>query len=109
MADLKLKKVIFGELVLKWIAENDWEIYEDFEVIAFNKVHTIPKGTKTDLASIPKIFHSFIKPSGPYAKAAVWHDDCYRNGRYTRRISDAMFLRAMKDEGVNWRLRHIIH
>jgi Protein of unknown function (DUF1353) len=65
--------------------------------------HTIkvPKGFKTDLATIPRWAWSILPPHDPkYAAAAVLHDYLYtirsENGDlYERRVADAIFYEAM--------------
>jgi len=80
----------------------EWEIYEDL-TYQDNKLDikiTVPKGAKTDFASIPRIFWPILPPVGRYSKAAVVHDYCYRHGLFTRKISDLIFLHAMEELGV---------
>jgi len=77
----------------------EWEIYENFsyEDRKLDLVIEIPKGAKTDFASIPRIFWPILPPVGRYSKAAVVHDYCYRHGLFTRKISDLIFLHAMEE------------
>lgn len=35
---------------------------------------TVPKGFVTDLASVPSVFWSVLRPDGEYAYAAILHD-----------------------------------
>ena len=70
-----------------------------------------PVGTKTDGASIPRIFWAILSPFGDYFSAAVIHDFLYQ-GKYhqfTRLQSDQIFLEAMKCAGVPWYRRSVIY
>ena len=77
----------------------EWEIYEDltYQDDKLKLKITVPKGSKTDFASIPRIFWPILPPVGRYSKAAVVHDYCYRHGLFTRKISDLVFLHAMEE------------
>lgn len=88
----------------------------------------VPKGFKTDFASVPRICWSVFPPYGRYAKAAVVHDflcevNHLQNGRETynakellqvdydvsRAYADKVFLEAMKVLGVNVFTRHLLY
>lgn len=66
---------------------------------------TVPKGTITDFASIPRIFWNLIPPTGTYAAAAVLHDYLYATGIVSRKDADGIFRRAMKSSGTKTYLR----
>ena len=61
---------------------------------------TVPKGAKTDFASIPRIFWPILPPVGRYSRAAVVHDYLYRHGLFTRKDCDLVFLHAMGELNV---------
>ena len=66
-----------------WILEKDFEYYTD---ITPNREYIkVPAGFKTDFASIPKIFHSFIQDKDKYNKASVVHDWLYNSKIYDRK------------------------
>lgn len=67
-----------------------------------NEYVTVPKGTITDFASVPRIFWSIFPPDGTYTQAAVLHDYLYKVQIYTRSKSDRIFLESMKVLGVSW-------
>lgn len=69
---------------------------------------TVPKGYKTDLASIPRIFWSILPPFGKYTAASVLHDFSYFKQAYTRRRCDEIFLEAMKVLNVAWWKRRLL-
>jgi hypothetical protein len=63
---------------------------------------TVPAGFITDLASIPRAFHSLIPVNGKHSPAAILHDYLYCTQDRTRAEADAIFLEAMKACGVGW-------
>jgi hypothetical protein len=83
--------------------------HPDFPIV------TVPVGTMTDGASIPKIFHSILGPNGPWFRAAVIHDYLYNpasnrcHAGITRDMADRIFLQAMMDCGVGWLTRRTIY
>ena len=86
-------------LVVEHISENEWIVKKSFEYhvgkYPSDEIIIVPKGFDTDFASIPKIFWGILPPTGPYGKAAVIHDYCYRTACYDRKTSDAIFLEGM--------------
>lgn len=70
-------------------------------------VITIPAGTCTDLASVPRIFWWLLPPTGAYEDAAFVHDDgcndlarAHRHGakpRISPRDIDGMFRRILRE------------
>ncbi|HXL67606.1 MAG TPA: DUF1353 domain-containing protein [Xanthobacteraceae bacterium] len=56
-----------------------------------------PKGFVTDLASIPQIFWSTLRPDGEYAYAAVIHDYLYWEQTDPRDYADEILRFAMED------------
>ncbi len=51
-------------------------------------VITIPAGTPTDLATVPRIFWALIPPQGAWERAAVLHDWlCQELGRYDKQYA----------------------
>lgn len=61
-------------------------------------VIVIPKGFKTDFASIPRIFWNIIAPIGKHTLASVLHDYLYESGyKYgiSRKQADKIFYDAM--------------
>lgn len=89
-------------LVVRHIDGEQWEVTAPFEYHSNNgEIIKIPVGFFTDMASIPKLFWSFIgSPTGCYGPSAVIHDYLYFCKRFTRRKADMIFLEAMKVLGV---------
>lgn len=72
---------------------------------------SVPAGTETDFASVPRIFWNILPPYGAYGKAAVLHDYVYRTPTcpFTRAEADALFRDAMKDLGVSAVVRNVMY
>ena len=61
---------------------------------------SVPVGTRTDYASIPRIFVRLYSPTGPWRKAAVVHDYLYSSqSNCPRFLADAIFRHLMEDSG----------
>jgi hypothetical protein len=63
-------------------------------------VITVPAGTVTDLASVPRIFWTILPSWGTYTDAAILHDHLYRYQPCTKREADDVLLEAMIDTNV---------
>jgi hypothetical protein len=59
-----------------------------------------PKGFVSDLASIPRVFWSLLRPDGEYAYAAIIHDYLYWTQTTTREVADHILKFAMQDFAV---------
>ncbi len=102
-------------LILKFLDEAPFfELHEEFEFFIDHTeevkvTFTIPKGFRTDFASIPKAFRMIVSPIGLHGKAAVLHDYLCEYGYMTRKEADEIFLEAMKILGVGWVRRTIMY
>jgi len=101
-----------GDLTLTLAGSKHWILSKELIYVSerLDRI-IIPKGFKTDGASIPKLFWSIIDHplNGKHAKAAVLHDYLYYTQRFTRRIADKLFLEAMKADNVSFIRRHIMY
>lgn len=72
---------------------------------------TVPAGTETDGASVPRAFWTIFEPFGEYFPAAVIHDFLYTpdNHEFDRWESDIIFKEAMFNLGVPWTKREPIY
>ncbi len=66
---------------------------------------TVPTGTPTDLASVPRLFWALLPPHGAYERSAVLHDAlCRRLNDGDRSIPsrdvDGLFRRTCREAGV---------
>jgi hypothetical protein len=65
-----------------WLFDPDvWELREDYiiNIPVLNVTVLIPRGFRTDFASIPKAFHFALKPGGILLIPAIVHDWIYRH------------------------------
>lgn len=60
----------------------------------------MPIGFMTDFASVPRLLWAFLPRWGKYGNAAVIHDYCYWEQRFSRKESDRIFREAMEVLGV---------
>ncbi|HAF4828314.1 TPA: DUF1353 domain-containing protein [Salmonella enterica] len=93
--------------ILEMLDHYLWRVYEPFEFYLSDDnsddnsdVIEVPAGFVTDLASVPRIFWTFLPPDGKYAKAAIIHDYLYDNALRTKREADRIFLDGMTVLGV---------
>ena len=87
-----------------------WKLISEFRQSVFidGKRHDIavPKNTRTDLASVPRIFWMLIPPFGRYSQAAVIHDYLYSEGKLDKILADKIFHELMLKYGVyKWKAR----
>jgi hypothetical protein len=69
---------------------------------------TVPKGFVTDLASVPSIFWTALRPDGDYAYAAILHDYLYWTQIRTRDNADSLLRISMQDFRVTpWKVQAI--
>lgn len=103
--------MFLSELHVKPIKEMPgwWEVQEPLRFQYQGATITVPKGFKTDFASVPRILWSVLPPIGTYTESAVLHDFLYYKGKYatvqheqlTREKADKIFLAAMLSQDVN--------
>jgi len=60
----------------------------------------VPKGFKTDFASVPRMFWTIFPPDGIWSQAAVLHDYNYTVKKRSRKDCDNIFLESMQVLGV---------
>lgn len=61
----------------------------------------VPSGFVTDLASIPRVFWSMLRPDGLYTYPAIVHDYLYWEQKTTRAMADDILKFAMADFQVD--------
>ena len=90
--------------------DREWVLCRDFTVtLPFGKV-TIPAGSTTDFASIPRFLWPIFPPDGRrYMRAAIVHDYLYRTGKVPRALADQMFLLLMTQDRVPWWKRNLMY
>jgi hypothetical protein len=79
---------------LPYIAAGDHEVrYGDILI-------RIPDNFRSDLASVGKWLLWLFSPAGRHQPAAFVHDFLYRTKKYSRAVSDAIFLAMLNYDGV---------
>ena len=98
--------------------EQQYIVAEDYTVSywmnrADKKLVTVPAGTVTDLASVPRCFRWYVGRVGPHLEASIIHDYLYiawqlkkgdsgipKRTSEMRRFADDLMLAAMKEAGM---------
>jgi hypothetical protein len=62
---------------------------------------SVPVGFVTDLASIPRVFWSLLRPDGEYTFPAIVHDYLYWVQSTKRETADMILKMGMQDFGIN--------
>jgi hypothetical protein len=68
----------------------------------------VPAGSISDFASIPGKLQSMVNKLGPYNLPAVVHDYLYSTQLCTRRQTDDIFFRMLRDVGTSGRTHRFI-
>ncbi len=90
---------------LMYVGRGIYETVGPTEYVGATEVVRIPAGSRTDLATVPRVFWALIPPTGAYEAAAVLHDwYCTRLAAGDRAVSsrdaDGLFRRVMRESGV---------
>lgn len=103
-----------NKLTLTQIGPKLWETDREMVFHAGDypstEIYVVPKGTKTDGASIPRILWRVVgHPLGEYCQAAVLHDYLYQTGKVTRSRADELLYEGMEVLGwvKKWKMRII--
>ena len=67
---------------------------------SFRVVCRVPKGFKSDLATIPRFLWPILPPDGDYQAAAIIHDFLYVQEEIPYWLCDVMFRHVMQISGV---------
>lgn len=104
------------------VDDRRWKLLEEFDYfigdVDSSESVSVPAGTVTDFASIPRPLWNILPPWGKYGKAAVIHDFMYSQHQITsngkqvdieRKQADDIFLEAMKVLGVGTITRYAMY
>jgi hypothetical protein len=80
--------------------ELDEPLIYRFITRSFRVVCRVPRGFKSDLATIPRFLWPVLPPDGDYQEAAVVHDFLYKQTEVPYWICDSMFRHVMQISGV---------
>jgi len=83
------------------IDDREWRLLSELRYEGKSQSFTVPVGTSTDFASVPRAFVWFLPRYGRYTKAAILHDHLWRVAVPARELSlpdaDGIFRRAMRE------------
>ena len=82
------------------IDDQHWLVGEEYRYATSIGVIVVPKGFKTDYASVPRVFRNIINSYGKHGRAAVIHDWLYSKEcpiNLTREEADKIFLEIMEE------------
>ena len=92
------------ELKTTPIDDKYWLVNEEYRYQTSKGLVVVPKGFRTDYASVPKIFRNIINTYGKHGRAAVVHDWLYSSRcevNISRAEADKIFLEIM----VEWNVK----
>ena len=94
------------KLILTPSGFKTWELVQNFtQETSYGQI-TVPKGFRTDLASVPRILWCLIPPFGRYSQAAVIHDYLYHFQEGTKKVADEIFYELMLRYGTyKWKAK----
>ncbi len=83
------------------IDDREWRLLRELRYEGKSQSFTVPAGSSTDFASVPRAFVWFLPKYGRYTKAAILHDHLWRvavpAGELTLPDADGIFRRAMRE------------
>ena len=94
------------------IDDKYWEVLEEYSYETSKGLVVVPKGFRTDYASVPRIFRNIINSYGKHGRAAVVHDWLYSSKctlNITREEADKIFLEIMKECDVGVFKRNLMY
>ena len=100
--------------VLRQVDEKNWETVETLTYQGTIDRFVVPKGMRTDFASVPRAFVWFLPRYGRYTRAAILHDYLWRHRvgdseqPVSRRDADGLFRRVMRELEVPFLRRWIM-
>ena len=116
--DLELTRLRDGlvnhEREAQYIVARDYTV--SFDLDGKRRSITVPRGTLTDLASVPRLFRGLVGRVGPHLEASIIHDYQYvawqlrdlAPNEQMRCFADQLMLVAMNAAGMRRRAR-LIH
>lgn len=98
ITDINIKVTLFTKST-----RGRFAIDEDLDVMLIDGSKlTVPKGTISNGASVPKLFRGIYSNIGTYTLPAVLHDYLYENNLYDRKFADRQFLIDMGKTNTNY-------
>jgi hypothetical protein len=96
-------------VLVRQFDEKSWTLDEEVVYQGKRDRFVIPAGTRTDFASVPRVFVWLVPPYGLFTAAAVLHDHLWSvrvpAGSIGPVDADGLFRRAMRELGVPFLVR----
>jgi hypothetical protein len=96
-------------VLVRQVDDTHWRLEEQVVYAGRRDTFAVPVGTRTDFASVPRVFAWLVPKYGRFTPAAVLHDHLVGverpAGRVSARDADRLFVRAMRELGVPFLLR----
>jgi hypothetical protein len=89
-----------GNWLKRLITKKRWELTKNISIKIFLWKITIPKGTITDFASVPRILKWLLPDDAIYSIASVVHDYLYHTHKTSKWLADAFFYEILKMEKI---------
>ena len=95
----------------KRLSHNQYELLSDVVVFIAPALPIIAsKGTVTDFASVPRLFHFFMdKDDNSIAIPAIAHDVLYASEFVDRKVADTILMALMKHAGAPFITRYLVY
>lgn len=90
------------KIVVEELDSQCWVLLEPLEYKGRYQSFTIPKGFKTDFATVPLVLTWLVPRYGLYTKAAILHDYLYDTKVVNKADADGIFRRVMRELGVSF-------
>ncbi len=93
------------------LSHNKYKLLNDVVVFIAPSLPIVAvKGSTTDFASVPRLFHFFIdKDDNSIAIPAIAHDALYASEFIDRKVADTILLSLMKNAGASFFTRHLVY
>lgn len=93
-------------LDVRLMPDGRWQLLQDLTYLCqfTQKAYTVPAGTITDFASVPRLPLVYLLAGNCAHLAAVVHDHLYQTAQEPKHIADRVFAEIMDRTGVkDWR------
>ena len=101
----------------QYIVDKNYTVCYQLNNLTWHAI-TVPRGTLTDLASVPRMFRGIVGRVGPHLEASIVHDylyvawqvkgKCPTDSMRLRRFADKLYLKAMREAGMGCKA-HLIY
>src|SRR3990167_500870 len=106
LEDLLLRRKLHDNGELFWV-DRDYSVA--FRLDGQPLVFTVPVGTWTNLASIPRFVPAWVAQRIDAVEPAVIHDHLCETKPWTSRVAADVFLAAMEESGIPWVRRRAMY